>query len=647
MGIIMKHFSELAILIFTLAFAPACNKDKTQQGSDAFDVDLVLPGYIELEVGDDLTLAVKDNKAPLLSDVMQFQSEATGTTVQKNFKSVASDKAVVETPKALVSGKWTLTVKRGERRKTIGSTTFSITEHSDFKPSAGTTVYGKVACSGKGVAGVVVSDGVEVTKTNNEGYYEIKSAKKYGYVFISVPAGYELPSVGVLPQLSNKLVTDAASCERSDFQMKKTEVQDNHTMLFLGDMHLANRTNDKNQFRTFTNELAAYVNSHPGEKIYAVTLGDMTWDLYWYKNKYCFPQYLAEYDNVLKNLQIFHTIGNHDHDMNAVGDWDTVQRYHQDMCPSFFSFNIGKVHYIAIDDIQCTNSPASQTDGNGRKYNDYVVEDVINWIKKDLDYVEKSTPVVVTMHAPVYNRDGGNSLNNAAAFTALFSGYNVTFVSGHSHVLYTIDKSATIREHNNGAVCAAWWWAGKYYPTYNISTDGSPSGYRVMSVKGTQMESYFKATGRSENYQFRAYDRNQINLELSMVPSGARDALTKELALSVLYGNYSAGSTANEVIINAWDWNKDWKIEVTENGNPLTVSQKTLMDPSFFIAYTIPHLNANNTSVTWHPSVTNHMFVVKASSASSTLEIKVTDDEGRVYTETMTRPRAFKIEEYK
>lgn len=647
MGIIMKHFSELAILITSLAFAPSCNKDKPQQGSDAFDVDLVLPAYIELAVGESLTLEVKDGKAPLLTDIMQFRSDVTGALFQKNFKEVTARKAVVETPKSLESGQWTLTVKRGELKKTLGSTTFNITDDIDFKPSEGTTVYGKVTSSGNGLEGVVVSDGVEVTTTNADGIYELKSAKKYGYVFISVPSGYESLIDGVLPRISNNLAAGADRCERSDFELKRVGNQDNHTMLYFGDMHLANRTNDKNQFRTFTNEIATYMSNHSGEKVYAITLGDMTWDLYWYSRSYCFPQYLAEYNGVIKNLHIFHTIGNHDHDMNATGDWDTVQRYHQDMCPSFFSFNIGKIHYIAIDDIQCTNSSASTTDGNVRKYNDYVVDDVMNWIKKDLEYVDKATPVVVTMHAPVYNKDAGNSLNNASSFTALFNGYNVTFVSGHSHVLYTIDKSATIREHNNGAVCAAWWWAGKYFPTYNISTDGSPSGYRVMSVKGTQMESYFKATGRSENYQFRAYDRNQINLNSGMVPSSAGTAFTTEVARALTYGNYGAGSTANEVIINVWDWNKNWKVEVTENGKALTVSQRTLMDPSFFLAYTIPHMNAGNNSATWHPSVTNHMFVAKASSANSTLEIKVTDDEGRVYTETMTRPRAFTMDSYK
>jgi hypothetical protein len=45
--------------------------------------------------------------------------------------------------------------------------------------------------------------------------------------------------------------------------------------------------------------------------------------------------------------------------------------------------------------------------------------------------------------------------------------------------------------------------------------------------------------------------------------------------------------------------------------------------------------------VTFPSEKTAHLFKVKASSASSTLEIKVTDRFGKTYSETMKRPKAF------
>jgi hypothetical protein len=51
----------------------------------------------------------------------------------------------------------------------------------------------------------------------------------------------------------------------------------------------------------------------------------------------------------------------------------------------------------------------------------------------------------------------------------------------------------------------------------------------------------------------------------------------------------------------------------------------------------------NRGNVVNHPTSTDntHMFRAAASSPNSTLEIKVTDSFGRVYSETMERPKAF------
>lgn len=517
----------------------------------------------------------------------------------------------------------------------------------DIKPSAGSTVYGQVLCGGRGVPGVVVSDGYEVVCTDSNGVYQMASKKKCGYVFISIPSGYEVETLGVLPLFHKNLTASASVVERVDFTLYDGGDQTNHTMLFFGDMHLANRTKDLAQFKKFVADVNSYRTDSKADKIYAMTLGDMTWDLYWYSKNFVFEQYLSNIRS-MQYIPVFHTIGNHDHDMNATGDWDTVLRFRNDVCPNYYSFNIGKIHYVAIDDIECTNKTASTSDGSYRTYNEKVVADVIAWLKKDLAFVDKTTPIVMTSHAPIFNANLSDNIKNVSELTAALSGYNVTFVSGHTHVMYNANKSASLNEYNSGAVCGAWWWAGKYNDMYNICTDGTPNGYRVIKFNGSKLaDNFYKAVGRSADYQFRAYDRNKIkiNADAYGITGSAANALLSETALSLIYGNYGFGSSDNDVIINVWDWNDKWKISVTENGKALTVSKKTLMDPSFYIAYTVPRLQ-ENTSVTWHPSYTGHMFVVTASSASSTLEIKVTDDEGRVYTQTMKRPLDFKVENY-
>lgn len=58
-------------------------------------------------------------------------------------------------------------------------------------PDSGSTVYGIVTCGNEGVKDVLVSDGVEIVKTNDKGIYQLHSAKEYGYVFMIIPGGYE------------------------------------------------------------------------------------------------------------------------------------------------------------------------------------------------------------------------------------------------------------------------------------------------------------------------------------------------------------------------------------------------------------------------------------------------------------------------
>lgn len=519
----------------------------------------------------------------------------------------------------------------------------------EVEPEDGSTVYGKVFCNGQGIKSVVVTDGYEVVVTNEHGVYQLPSAKKNAMVWISIPSGYRPQNIGIQSLFYKYLLKDASTPERVDFELFEDGDQTNHKMLFFGDIHLAARTGDRKQFETFTKEVETYLKSRSGEKIYAITLGDMTWDQYWYSNNYSFQNYLNDINGNIKSLTVFHTMGNHDHDMktsvdgtssgwNEV-DWDCAAAYRRNLGPNYYSFNIGKVHYISLDNIYCKN-----TTGGGdkdRHYEDAVSDYALAWLRKDLEHVNKSTRIVVTMHAPFTNQDGSLLLNNAIFLQNCFVGFSkVLFVTGHTHRMSTTEYRGIV-EHNSGAVCATWWWTGYYNSTLNVATDGAPGGYRIMDFIGSDCNSYYKAVGRDEKYQFRSYDRNSICID----PSGVTYSSQYQDCLRSA-GDYGTPSTANEVILNVWDWNKDWKVEVSENGRALTVTNFSGYDPIFHLTY-----NNYRYNKTANPSFaaykTNHLFRVTASSATSTLEIKVTDDEGRVYSETMIRPKSFTIDTYK
>ena len=595
-------------------------------------------------------------KSPLTTDTFILESDA-GISYVCPIVNTTSDSFTVRLADGCETGYYKVFVKRDARKKSFGRIYINIVEDIDFKPDAGTTVYGIVSSAGVGVENVVVSDGAEVTVTNEKGIYQLKSAKKWGYVFISVPSGYEVPSVGVLPQCHRALKNSADVVERADFKLEKVDGQDSYKIFMLGDMHLANRTGDLGQFAQFTSDLTDYMTRHKGEKMYALTLGDMTWDLYWYSNSYYFPQYLNTVNSQIKNLQIFHTMGNHDNDFQTRSDYDAAVKYVDQICPTYYSFNIGKVHYVVMDDIDCSSYDGSTS----RNYVKSLSAEQLDWLAKDLSYVAKTTPVVVAMHAQVfYPTTSGFKIDhdpvNTQRLFDILDGYTVRFVTGHTHKLFNVTPDAPIvdghnfREYNSGSVCASWWWSGNLTPGIHIGTDGTPGGYGIWDVTGTDFQCLYKSTGWPEEYQFRSYDLNNVHFSMADVPLMPSDISASVKNAYMQYVNAYPQNNDNEVLINIWNWNSDWTLSVVdEKRKTLPYTEVWAYDPLHIAALSVKRFN--NAKLTQTPSfITDkftHFFKVKADDADTDLVITVKDEFGNEWTENMQRPKAFSTDAYR
>lgn len=595
-------------------------------------------------------------KSPLTTDTFILESDA-GISYVCPIVNTSSDSFTVRLADGCETGYYKVFVKRDARKKSFGRIYINIVEDIDFKPDAGTTVYGIVSSAGVGVENVVVSDGAEVTVTNEKGIYQLKSAKKWGYVFISVPSGYEVPSVGVLPQFHRALKNSADVVERADFKLEKVDGQDSYKIFMLGDMHLANRTGDLGQFAQFTSDLTDYMTRHKGEKMYALTLGDMTWDLYWYSNSYYFPQYLNTVNSQIKNLQIFHTMGNHDNDFQTRSDYDAAVKYVDQICPTYYSFNIGKVHYVVMDDIDCSSYDGSTS----CNYVKSLSAEQLDWLAKDLSHVDKTTPVVVAMHAQVfYPTTSGFKIDhdqvNTLRLFDILDGYTVRFVTGHTHKLFNVTPDAPIvdghnfREYNSGSVCASWWWSGNLTPGIHIGTDGTPGGYGIWDVTGTDFQCLYKSTGWPEEYQFRSYDLNNVHFSMADVPLMPSDISASVKNAYMQYVNAYPQNNDNEVLINIWNWNSDWTLSVVdEKRKTLPYTEVWAYDPLHIAALSVKRFN--NAGLKSTPSfITDkftHFFKVKADDADTDLVITVKDEFGNEWTENMQRPKAFSTDAYR
>lgn len=652
---VLKYLLLALIAVSQLFACGGSDDEKTP--ADNFDVQFTVPGSVDVTEGGECTFAVSGGgKSPLTTDTFILESDA-GISYVCPIVNTSSDSFTVRLADGCETGYYKVFVKRDARKKSFGRIYINIVEDIDFKPDAGTTVYGIVSSAGVGVENVVVSDGAEVTVTNEKGIYQLKSAKKWGYVFISVPSGYEVPSVGVLPQFHRALKNSADVVERADFKLEKVDGQDSYKIFMLGDMHLANRTGDLGQFAQFTSDLTDYMTRHKGEKMYALTLGDMTWDLYWYSNSYYFPQYLNTVNSQIKNLQIFHTMGNHDNDFQTRSDYDAAVKYVDQICPTYYSFNIGKVHYVVMDDIDCSSYDGSTS----RNYVNSLSAEQLDWLAKDLSYVAKTTPVVVAMHAQVfYPTTSGFKIDhdpvNTLRLFDILDGYTVRFVTGHTHKLFNVTPDAPIvdghnfREYNSGSVCASWWWSGNLTPGIHIGTDGTPGGYGIWDVTGTDFQCLYKSTGWPEEYQFRSYDLNNVHFSMADVPLMPSDISASVKNAYMQYVNAYPQNNDNEVLINIWNWNSDWTLSVVdENRKTLPYTEVWAYDPLHIAALSVKRFN--NAGLKSTPSfITDkftHFFKVKADDADTDLVITVKDEFGNEWTENMQRPKAFSTDAYR
>lgn len=647
----MKSILRYALPLFLLTFCLGCTPEENPESSNGFDVRLDIPAEISIdEDASSIEFAVLEGKAPKQSDLMILE----GPAGQKFCKilSATTSAVTIELYDGVKAGQHKISIQRGLEVKYLGTTKISFKALPDedlVKPDTGSSIYGKVHCNGKGIEGVVVSDGIEVSVTDKNGVYQLASKKKYGYVFVSVPSGYNVPTDTSLPQFYKYTEKSASAPERHDFELTTSRDQTAFNLLVFGDIHLARRHNDLAQFPRFADDINKYISEHQSEVFYAVTLGDMVHDQFWIPNNFGFLEYKEELKR-LNGLPVFQTIGNHDHSIAYNTEEGAVIEYRENLGPNYFSFNIGNAHFIALDNINCTTDKEGLNVGSfiSHKYAVNIAGEQMEWLKKDLSYVPKDKVVFAFMHSTWHNNPGtksyssGFNMDDGEELHTLLNAYKEAHVfSAHSHLMWNV-KDENTYEHNAGAVCAAWWVSGYLTPGIHLAKDGAPGGYHVVKVNGKDISWQYKGIDLPITTQFRTYDRNMIDLSPETQVPNATQKHKDEYIASAQY--WLTPGVENEVYINVWNADYDWKVEVKENGFALKVERLKCTDPLYLHTALAKRQNSNTSSDGAH---NYHMYKVVASSPNSTLDITVTDRFGNVYTEQMKRPRAFSVDEYR
>ncbi len=523
----------------------------------------------------------------------------------------------------------------------------------------GMTIKGVVYCGEEPVQGAQVSDGVNVTLTDENGWYYLASAKECGHVFVCNPKGYKYPRKAKYPEFYKTIDTERPSAvEQADFELERDEATD-HTILFLADIQMCGRNEDIRQYEEHAvGDINTSISNarKQGKDVYVITLGDQSYNTYWHSYNIGIPE-IHESMNLLDPDAIFNCMGNHDNNPKIAGDWAASADYREQWGPTYYSFNIGEIHYVVLDNIEFTNAECKNT------FECNITTSIIKWLRKDLANVSMDTPVVVCMHAPLFYRPQCSKpnvpdptkyrYNYGSQFYNSVKGFkDVRVFTGHAHTNYTVSY-LNMTEYNVGAIGGNLWWTGYFVNGNSVCTDGSPGGYRVLDTSGKELKTYYKCIGFDNGYQFRCYDLNNCHITASRFAPSYKNPADIDTWLANGYGfdssDYNSDGTPkipNRVLINVFAYDTNWKVEVLEDGKPLEVSRISGYDPFSMISDGCQRFEKTGHNNSGNPTQNSHLFLVTAKYATSPLSIKVTDQYGSVYTQVMERPKGFSIDRY-
>lgn len=430
-------------------------------------------------------------------------------------------------------------------------------------------ITGRVHSLKSGLQDVVVSDGYSVVVTDKNGYYSIEPNENARFLWVSTPAGYEFNTESSLARHYEGL----GSRNQYDFQLKPLSVDDSrHNFIIWADPQVKDKSDVAQMMETAVPDVKKLVEAMGRTPVHGIGVGDLVWD-----NHALFPDYEKAVAGM--GIPFFQALGNHDQDYRRGGDETSDATFSEHFGPTYYSFNRGKAHYVVLDDVRYL--------GEDRKYDGYVNQQQLDWLKKDLQLVPKDNLVIVCLHIPVYSQ----VKNNTDLYDLLKPFKNVHIMSGHTH--YNINNIQNgIFEHNHGTVCGAWW-------TGPVCGDGTPRGYGVYEVNGTELKWYYKATGREKEYQ--------LSIDIESLHNQKR------------------------FIANVWNWDPQWKVEWWADdkymGEPENIKG---FDPLTIRLYKGGNLPAKRPFA--EPHKTDHLFVGHFAPSVKNVKVVATDRFGQKFT---------------
>ena len=339
-----------------------------------------------------------------------------------------------------------------------------------------------------GIAGVAVSDGRRVVRTDAQGRYALPMLAGRT-IFVVQPAGWSVPKgADGLPAFWFQQPLRAGSGlrhgglpagppqSRVDFPLRRAEADDaDLDVLVFADPQPKSRV-DVDYYRRDIVEPLRGTNAALG-----LTLGDIVDD-----DLSLYPSIKA----VTASLGVpwLHVAGNHDMDLDAKDDADALQTFRHQFGPDTFAWEEARATFVLLDDVIHRPGMKPAYIGGFR-------DDQFAFLEAYLPTVPKDLLLVLGMHIPLFEPPGRDTFRDAdreRLFAMLREFPHVLVLSAHSHVQQHWFHDGTtgwhgtrpLHEYNVGANCGAFWSGVKDVEGIPDSTmaDGTPNGHATLEV---------------------------------------------------------------------------------------------------------------------------------------------------------------------
>ena len=367
-----------------------------------------------------------------------------------------------------------------------------------------------------GVAGVRVSNGREVTLTDQNGAYRLR-VDGDSIIFITKPSGYMTPVNGYqLPRFHYLHRPNGSPAglrypgieptgplpERIDFALHRQAEPANFEAILFADPQPQTEA-ELDYIRD------GVVSELIGTKAaFGMTMGDILFD-----DLSMFPRY----NSIIAMLGIpWHNVpGNHELNFLAPSDKYSLETFSKWYGPPYYAFEYANAVFVVLDNVRYKGAaPAPDNPRASGGYDAALGEAQLAWLKAELEHVPTDRLLVLAMHIPLLTRGDPRSMEDRQALFDLLKDYpNLYAMAGHTHTTQHVwigeedgYRGEEAFHHHVLTTVSGSWWSGPFDAQalpISVQRDGTPRGYHRMHVDGKDLRVTFKAAGRPESHQMR------------------------------------------------------------------------------------------------------------------------------------------------